>query len=52
MGFNVKIVDFLVEHKRLTKIGVKRVIRALHLTFELIRVSKRYNIGVRELAKM
>ena len=22
MGFGVKIVDFLVEHKRLTKIGV------------------------------
>jgi hypothetical protein len=31
---------------------LKRIIRALHLTFELIRVSKRYNIGVRELAEM
>jgi hypothetical protein len=29
-----------------------RVIRALHLTFELIKVSKRYNIGVRELAEI
>jgi hypothetical protein len=24
MDFGVKMVDFLVEHKRLTKIGVKR----------------------------
>ena len=31
---------------------LKRVIRALHLTFELIKVSKRFNIGVRELAEM
>jgi len=31
---------------------LKRAIRALHLTFGLIRVSKRYNIGVRELAEM
>ena len=31
---------------------LKRVIRALHLAFELIKVSKRYNIGVRELAEI
>ena len=39
-------------HKFTEKSLLKRVIRALHLTFELIRVSKRYNIGARELAEM
>ena len=31
---------------------LKKVIRALHLTFEVIKTSKCYNIGVRELAQM
>ena len=30
----------------------KKVIRAFHLTFELIRISKSFNIGIRELAEM
>ena len=30
----------------------KKIIRAFHLTFELIRTSKLYNIGVRNLAEM
>lgn len=31
---------------------LKKVIRALHLTFELVKTSKLLNIGVRELAEM
>ena len=31
---------------------LKKVIRALHLTFELIKTSKWHNIGIRELAQM
>ena len=36
-GFDAKIVDFLVEHKRLTKIGVKVII-------EYSRLTKIYNV--------
>jgi hypothetical protein len=52
--FNVvkNCVGFKKAHQFTEQSLLKRVIRALHLTFELIRVSKRYNIGVRELAEM
>ena len=46
--FNVSknCVGLKKAHQFTEKSLLKRVIRALHLTSELIRVSKRYNIGV------
>ena len=52
---DLKNEDYKSSINQSVKLGeqsqLKEVIRALHLTFELIIVSKRNNIGVRELAE-